>query len=324
MISHRHRISVLALSVALGVAACGTADGTEETPAGEEGMLVVATTGVLGDLVMNLVGDDARVEVLIPPGADPHDFTPSPSEAAALRSADLVVVNGLGLEAGMTDVLAAAEAEGANLLEVAPRLDPLPLTGDSKGEDGDHEADHEDEDAHTGDDPHFWLDPLRAAEAVELIASALHDIEPNRRWAEGAERYRAEIETLHTEIQRTLDVVPSEQRKLVTNHDALGYFAARYDFEVVATVIPGGSTLAEPSAAELGDLVETLRREGIRVIFADISSPATLAEAAAAELGETVEVRALYTESLGTNGPVSGYLEMMRANAGVIAGALGE
>jgi zinc/manganese transport system substrate-binding protein len=317
VITNRRSISALLL-LAAGAVACGASDNTQEPAAGDGGITVVATSGILGDLVGILIERDGEVEVLMPPGADPHDFTASPAQAAALRSADLVVVNGLGLEAGMADVLEAAEAEGANLLELAGQLDPLPLSGDDAHDGDENEAEHQ------GDDPHFWLDPLRVADAVDLMAAALHEIEPNQGWAERAAAYRSELEALHAGIEVTLESVPADRRKLVTNHDAFGYFADRYGFEVVATVIPGGSTLAEPSAAELGDLVETLEREEIRAVFTDISSPATLAEAAAAELGDSVEVYDLYTESLGPEDAVSGYLEMMRANAGIIAAALGE
>lgn len=327
-------VTLLAL-VALLVAACGSPTTTDATDQ-EGGITVVATTGILGDLVDAVLGDDGEVEVLMPAGADPHDFTASAAQASLLRSADLVVANGLGLESGMIDVLEAAEADGSNVLELAGRLDPLPFGAGSdhdheeeehEGEEheGEHEEEHEGDDhGHTGDDPHFWLDPLRVADAVDLIAAALHEIEPNHEWEERADEYRSQIEELHAEIEATLEPIPAEHRKLVTNHDAFGYFADRYDFEVLATVIPGGSTMAEPSAAELGELVEILEHEDIRAVFADTSAPATLAEAAAAELGDTVEVYQLYTESLGTDDAVDDYQAMMLANAGIIAGALGD
>ena len=315
-------LGVLLSLFALVAAACGTPAPTDATNP-EGGITVVTTTVILGDLADSVLGDDGEVEVLMPAGADPHDFTASAAQASLLRSADLVVANGLGLESGMIDVLEAAEAEGSNVLELAERLDPLPFGAGSEHDEPEHEGDDQEGDDHEGDDPHFWLDPLRVADAVDLIAAALHEIEPNHEWEQRADEYRSEIERLHAEIEATLDSIPAERRKLVTNHDAFGYFAERYDFEVVATVIPGGSTMAEPSAAELGELVEILEREDIRAVFADTTSPATLAEAAAAELGDTVEVYELFTESLGPD-DVDGYQAMMLANAGIIAGALGD
>src|SRR5690606_37065843 len=102
-----------------------------------------------------------------------------------------------------------------------------------------------------GDDPHFWLDPLRMADASDLIASALDEVASGTDWAERAAPVRAELEELHSEIAAVLAPIPADRRKLVTNHDSLGYFADRYDFEIVSTVIPGGSTMGEPSASDL-------------------------------------------------------------------------
>jgi zinc/manganese transport system substrate-binding protein len=129
---------------------------------------------------------------------------------------------------------------------------------------------------------------------------------------------------LDTEIAGILAGIPAEQRKLVTNHRSLGYFAERYGFEVVGAIIPGGATLAEPSPADLAALTDTLRREGVRAIFTESTRPAALAEALAAELGEQVAVVGLYTESLGEAGSgAETYIGMQRLNAERIAAALG-
>ena len=161
------------------------------------------------------------------------------------------------------------------------------------------------------------------ADATRLIADALGEVAPGTDWGERAAAVRADLEQLHSEIAEVLAPVPPDRRKLVTNHDALGYFAERYGFEVVSTVIPGGSTIGEPSASDLAELVDLLRAEDIRAIFADTNSSHTLAEAVAAELGETVQIFDLYTGALG--GPGSGadtYAGMMRTNAGTVAEAL--
>src|SRR5690606_21125259 len=130
-----------------------------------EGPSVVATTTILGDVVANIVGEDARVEVLMPAGSDAHEFQASAAQVSRIHQADLVVVNGLGLEEGLLQVLAAAAADGVRVLEVAPPLDPLPL------DDG-----HD----HPGDlDPHVWMDPVRMADAVRLIATALTEAAPD-------------------------------------------------------------------------------------------------------------------------------------------------
>jgi zinc/manganese transport system substrate-binding protein len=324
----RHR-TILTLVALLALTSCSSSEP-------EEGLTVVATTTVLGDVVSSIVGDDGEVDVLIDGQADPHEFSPSAAETATVLSADLVVANGLDLEAGALSLLESAEEEGIPVLYLAPQLDPIPFGGgeheheeDEEEEEHEHEdeEDHEHEDEedhdHTGDDPHFWLDPLRMADATGLIASALDEVTPSTDWAERAGSVRAELEELHSEIADVLGPIPEDRRKLVTNHDSLGYLADRYGFEVVSTVIPGGSTMGEPSASDLAELVDLLRAEDIRAIFADTTSPRTLAEAVAAELGDSVQIYDLYTGALGEPGSgADTYAGMMRTNANTIAEAL--
>lgn len=296
----------LLVAALLVLVACG---GSTIPTSSAEGPLVVATTSVLGNVVSQLVGDAGRVETLMGPGVDPHEFLPSARQADLLRQADLVVANGLGLEEGMVDVLNAARSDGANVLEVAPNVDPIPFSvGREKG----------------SPDPHFWFDPTRMARAVDLIATSLAKIDPAGNWPEAATALEADMQALDTEVAQILTPVAPDRRKLVTNHDALGYFAARYDFQIIATVIPAASTLAEPSVADLAKLVDILRREGVTTIFAETSAPDTLAKAVASELGKTVEVRTLYTGALGEAGSgADTYPGMIRTDATTIADALG-
>lgn len=278
--------------------------------------LVVATTTILGDVVASIVGEDAVVEVLIPVGADPHDYQASAAQIAELNSASLVVANGLGLEEGLEDTLEAAESDGVPVLEVGPLLDPLPLQSPGSHDQGDEEA-------AGGFDPHVWLDPLRMAEAAGLIAGRLAEIDAGTDWEGRAEAYAAELARVDEQIFEELSIIPEEERLLVSNHQSLGYFANRYGFEVVGVVIPGGSTLADPSSAQLAELVETMRREGVLAIFAETTEPGALAEAVAAELGDDVEVVRLFTESLGEPGSGAATLVgMLRTNAGLITDAL--
>ena len=344
-----------------------------EAPASEmEPLSIAATTTILGDIAANVAGDDAEITVLLPVGADPHDFLASSAQVALLHDADLVVANGLLLEESLIDVLRAVEADGVRLFEVAELLDPLPYgagaghddhdEGEGDGhdhdegeghdeeegehdhdegeghdeEEGEHDHDehgegedeggeheHEHEHDHGSEDPHFWMDPLRVAKAALHIADELNKIAPSPSWAERAEAYAASLEELDAEIRDLLSSIPEENRKLITNHDAFGYFAARYGFEVVGTVIPGGSTLAEPSSADLAALVDAIVDEGVRAIFAETIEPSILAEAVAAEVGASVEVVELYSGSLGEPGTDAGTLiGMLRLNAERIAEAL--
>lgn len=299
------RWAALVTAVAFALAGCGD----QAAPLPGDGPLVVVTTSVLGDVVSGLVGDAGRVETLMGPGVDPHEFLPSAHQAELVHQADLVVANGLGLEEGMTDVLKAAESDGVSVLELAPQLDPIMFSvGEEKG----------------SPDPHFWFDPIRMAKAVDLIAGSLEKMDPGGNWSRAATRLRGDLEDLDAEVTQILAAIPQEHRKLVTNHDALGYFAARYDFRIIATVIPAASTLAEPSASDLADLVDTLRRQGVTTIFAETSAPDTLAQAVASELGSTVEVRTLYTGALGEPGSgADTYPGMIRTDASTIADAIG-
>lgn len=301
------------VGIALLITACGSDTGSE---LGRP--LIVATTSVWGDVVGQLVGDDADVEVLIPRGVDSHDFEPTSREVALLHDADLVVANGLGLEAGLVDVLESAAEEGANIVEMAPLLDPIAY------DDHDHDESHEGEGHDHGDlDPHVWLDLTRVEMAVRLIADRLVTVDDAADWVGRAEAYSGELLQADEMASDILRVVEPAERRLVTNHEALGYFAARYGFEVVGVVIPGGSTLAEPSSLELAALVEEIQQEGLNAIFADTTSPTRLAETVAEEAGEEVSVVELYTESLGEPGSDGDTLVgMVLADARLIADAL--
>ena len=250
--------------LALLLAGCGGGDAVPGAVPGECGSPdVVVTTSILGDVVGNVVGDRGRVEVLMPVGADPHSFQPSASQAAALREADLVVVNGLGLEEGLHDVIEAAEADGVTVVEAASFVEALPF-GEVAGHEGEGTAVEGEEHAHGTLDPHIWTDPARMADVVTGLGEALASADPAcaDRWRAAAEGYRQELLDLDEEIAAILEAVPAAQRKLVTNHLAFGYFADRYGFEVLGAIIPGGATFAAPSPADLAALVETLRGRG--------------------------------------------------------------
>jgi zinc/manganese transport system substrate-binding protein len=296
------RRSLIGTLVALAVlaSACSASNDTADR------LSVVTTTTILGDVVSNITVDDADVDVLMPIGASPHEFVPSARQVAAIYEADLVVANGLGLEEGLHDVLETARADGVNVLEIAPRLDPLPFReGDQL-------------------DPHVWMDPVRMRAAAVAIADALFVIDGNVAWNARAEAYAAELEATHHQIEAMLEEVPPDERILVTNHDSLGYFADRYRFSVIGTVIPGGGSLGDPSSAQLTELVDVIEREQVPAIFVETSEPRTLAVAVAAEVGTAVSVVELYTGSLAERGQAGDTLVgMLLVDAERIASALG-
>ena len=289
------------VGLALAIAGCG--GGESETPALDVPR-VIATTGILGDVVSNIVGDDAIVEVLIPDGADPHDYQATSRQVAAVHQADLVVSNGLSLEGGLIDVLDAARADGAAVISVGEFVDPIPFATGSP-------------------DPHVWLDPHRVADAARLIAVELAAVSDDVDWIARAEAYADELLALDAEIDAMLSTIPADARQIVTNHDALGYFAARYDFEIVGVVVRGGSTVANPSSAELAELVAQISSNNIRAIFAETIEASALAEAVASEIGRPIQVVCLYTGSLGEPGSGADTLiGMLRTNAQRIVEAL--
>jgi len=309
------------------------------TPDAPDPVEVVVTTSILGDLVASVVGEDGTVRVLMAPGVDPHGYAASAADAAAMRDADLVVANGLQLEEGLLAALDAAVADGVRVLEVAPELDPIPFAAGAHdhgaagahahGDEDDHA--HGDEDDHAHDhgelDPHFWFDPLRAATAGELVADALAELRPGVDWAARAAGLRAELEALDAELSALYATVPAERRKLVTNHDSLGYLADRYGFEIVATVVPGSSTSAETDPAAFAALADLLVAEGVDVVLAETTDSDALAMALAEEAvvrGATeVAVVTLHTGSLGPAGSgAETYVGMLRTDAGLIVSAL--
>ena len=299
---------VATLSISLGlIGSC--AGGGDEAPT--DRVRVIATTSILGDVVSRLGGDGIELEVMIPRGVDPHDFSPSAQQVAAISSADLVVANGLDLEEGLEDVLAQAESEGITVVEVGLEVDPLP-SGEGDG------------DGHGAFDPHFWQDPIRMKKAVDVIGLWLVTVGVAKA-QELTAAYQAEIDATQAEIVATLDPIPSNRRLLVTNHDAFGYFADRYGFEVIGTIIPGGSTLAEPSSAEIAALVETIVANDVRAIFVENIGSLGLADILAAETGTEVVVVQLVSDALGEPGSETGtYLGMLIYNASAIADALSE
>jgi zinc/manganese transport system substrate-binding protein len=256
--------------------------------------------------------------VVMPIGADPHDFQPSSEQVAAMSTAELVVANGLFLEEGLVSVLESLETDGVNVLHIAELIDPLPFADD-------HGDDHADEaaDGHGDFDPHFWFDMDRMATAAELIGSELATATGVSDYEDCGVSVATDIRSAEADVVAALQAIPEESRILVTDHDAFGYFADRYDFHVAGVVIPGGSTLSDPSSRELAELVEVIERENVPAIFANTATGSDVVASLAAEVGRDITVVPLFVGSLG--GPGSGaedYISMMVFNASLIADAL--
>lgn len=312
-----------AVATMLAITSCSSDDTDQAKP------LIVATTSILGDITSSIVGESATVETLMPPGVDPHDFQLSSSQAARMANAQLIVSNGLGLEEGIEDVLAALAIDGVRVFEAAELVDPIPFGEyllDVHEDHGEHEdGSHDDHDGHDHGslDPHFWHDPLRVATAAELIGDELAEVLGDPSLSERARGYADQLRALDTEIATIFDVIPVERRILVTNHDSLGYLANRYGFDVLGVVIPGGSTLAEPSSSELAQLTAAIDESEAPAIFVETIASSALAEAVTDELGRPIQIVSLFTDSLGDPGSnANTYIGMMRSNASLIADAL--
>ena len=291
----------LALTVAGALGLCAL---TGCAPAASDRPLIVVTTNILGDVVQNIAGDQAEVLTLMRPDSDPHSFEISAQEASRILRADLVVSNGLGLEEGLQQHLDAAETAGVPMLAAGDVIEPLAYNASETG---------------TGaDDPHFWTDPDRMLDVVNAVTDAIEENVDGVDTAAidaSAAAYTAQLADLDTEMTAAFDTIPAAQRNLVTNHHVFGYLADRFDFTVLGAVIPGGSTLAAPSASDLRGLVETIEKAGVRTIFAESSQPDRLVQVLADEAGIDVSVVELFTESLSEPGSgADTYLTMMRTN----------
>lgn len=336
------RVGVAVAGVALlgaALAACGggRAGADEDDAAAADGVRVVATTSVLGDVVADVVGDAGTVSVLMDGGQDPHTFQLSARQAAELGEVDLVVANGLGLEAGIAEALDQAAADGVTVLEVGPALDPIPAgpdgAADHAEEDADHddhdEADHAEVEQHTADDghdhgaldPHVWLDVDRMSRVPALVAGALDDVADGP-WDERAARVGASLSDLDREVADRLATVPSSCRRLASNHDSLHYLADRYNLDVAVTLVPGTSTEVEPSARDLARAVDVVTDLDVRVLVAEDTANTRVADVLARDVGGDLEVVVLPLSTIGGPSGVTDYDEMMRRVADGLATAL--
>ena len=310
------RVPALLLALALALAAAGCGDSGGEGGSGGGEAAVVATTTIAGDLVDNVGSERVEVDTLVPAGADPHGHEPRPSDAVAIAEADLVVKSGGDLDEWLDDLIDNAGGEAAELT-LLDSVEPIE-GGHAHAED---EA-HEEDEAHGDDvDPHWWQDPRNAILATEAIRDALTEADPGgrRAYERNARAYIAELRALDDEIERCMQRVPPGRRKLVTTHDSLGYFADRYDVEVIGSVIPSLSTQAQPSAKDVDALVEQIEEEGVAAIFPEAAVSQRLERAISRESGADVGDE-LWTDSLGDDGSgAETYLDAMRANANALA-----
>ncbi len=244
---------------------------------------------------------------MLRPNTDPHEYEPRPSDVLQTADAKVVLENGDGLDHWMADVVSQADGPGA-VVDLSAGL-PQRLPGEDSGEEA------------SQFDPHWWHDPRNAAHAVEAIRDALAKANPDAAdtYRANAAAYLARLEETDRAVAACLDRVPAGQRQLVSDHDAFGYFAARYGIQVIGAVIPSQSTQAQPSAGDLADLADLVRSTGVKAVFPEESLSPDLARQIARETGARADLT-LYGDGLGATGSPGGtYLGMLLANADAMA-----
>lgn len=272
------------------------------------GLKVVATTTIVGDIVRQVGGDRISLTVLLPTGADPHTYEPRPQDVAAIHDAHIIFLNGLELEHSLEPIIS-ANATGV-VMAVSDGISVLPFLAA-----GDEE--------HAAGDPHTWMDPNNVKIWVENIRQALTDIDPSGTevYKGNAEAYTHKLTELDEWITQEVAQIPTDNRKLVTDHESMGYFADRYGFELAGLLLQSLSTNASASASDLAKVEEAIKLMGIRTIFMEVGANDTLALQVAADTG--VSVVSIYSGSLGAaKSGAESYLNFMHFNVNAIVEGL--
>lgn len=314
------------------LAACAAPSPVPQT-AGRK-LRVVSTTNIVGDVVANVAGDAVELSVLLPVGADPHVFTPTPQDVAKISQADLIFANGAGLEEFLASLLesAGAKEKTFELSQGVQLLEGIPHAAEHEGEHsheeqeahkGEHSQEGEHDHEHRAGDPHVWFDPNLVMVWVQNAANVLSEKDPQNAtlYQKNAKEYSAQLQELDKWIRGQVESISQENRQLVTDHLAFGYFAKQYGFQQVGAILPGFSTLSQPSAQELAALEDAIRQLGVRAIFVGTTVNPSLAQRVSEDTG--VKLVFLYTGSLSEKGgPADTYLNFMRYNVNAIVEAL--
>ncbi len=308
MFRSNFHISVIAFAlIAISIAACATpqipADATPKTS-----LRILAAETFLADIAQNVAGTRARVDALIPRGVDPHGFEPTPADVRKIADSQVLIINGAGVEEFLEKLLENAGGKRVVIEASAGLKSRTPTVNEIR--DPDHQG-----------DPHFWLDPNNVIKYVENIRDGLIQVDPSGAVAykANAEAYSAQLKALDAWIVDQLKPIPPERRLLVTNHESFGYFADRYGFKIVGTIIPSVSTGAAPSAQQLAALVNQIKSAKAKAIFLETGTNTQLANQIAQETGAKV-VTHLSTHSTTEAAPT--YIKMMENNTRTIVDAL--
>ena len=310
-----YKIGAIVLSIVL--IACGTGSTTDE--ATSDKINVLATTPMLGDFVNQIGGENINLTILMPLEADPHTYDPSPQDATKIADADVVFYVGLKYEpSALIKLVENTSNSDSVLVEVGESINPIEFSEeghddhDEEGHDDHDEEGHDDHDEeghegheghdHGAEDPHFWFDPLRVAMAAELMMNQLIELDPSNSEAykTAGEAYISELNELDSTVSALIETVPSENRKLITTHESLGYLEARYGVEVLTTIIPSLSSADEISPSQLVGVLDLIEDNDIEIIFVESEAPSVYAETIAEE-ANIKTVTGLWVETLREN-----------------------
>ncbi len=309
------KFGILALSIVLIACTGGSAEAGCPEIDGRE-INVVATTPMIGEFVSQVGGDNINLTVLMPAAADPHTYDPAPQDAGTIADADLVFYTGLKYEpAALIKLLENSACSAEVLAEVGESVFPIEFKEgghddhDEEGHDDHDEEGHDDHDEeghddhaghdHGAYDPHFWFDPNRVAYAAEYIESKLVEFDPSNAsdYEAAGKAYVAELKGLVGQVSELISTIPSQNRKLITTHESLGYLEAKFGLEVLSTIIPSLDSANEISPSQLVGVIDVIEDNNVKVIFIEAEAPSVYAETIVAETGIKA-VEGLWVETL--------------------------
>ena len=309
------KFGILALSIVLIACTGGSAEAGCPEIDGRE-INVVATTPMIGEFVSQVGGDNINLTVLMPAEADPHTYDPAPQDAGTIADADLVFYTGLKYEpAALVKLLENSACSAEVLAEVGENVFPIEFKEgghddhDEEGHDDHDEEGHDDHDEeghddhaghdHGAYDPHFWFDPNRVAYAAEYIESKLVEFDPSNasEYEAAGKAYVTELKGLVGQVSELISTIPSQNRKLITTHESLGYLEAKFGLEVLSTIIPSLDSANEISPSQLVGVIDVIEDNNVKVIFIEAEAPSVYAETIVAETGIKA-VEGLWVETL--------------------------
>ena len=262
-------------------------------PAANNQKTIVVTYSILGSVVKDLVGDKANVIVSMPNGQDPHEWEPSAKDIETLTKADLIVQNGLGLEGGMEKALAQAKEAGVKFFTASDHITVRHVGAGEGIPSGDPDQ------AVGAEDPHLWMDPVDMKSIVDALAAQVKS-DLGIDLSDQAKSLDTQLDSLIQEVTSSVAAIPADNRKLVTGHESMGYYAQRFGFKLVGAIIPSVSSQAEVSASDLAALKQLIAENQVKAVFTELGTPPAVTDAIGKETG--VKVIELTTHSLPDDG----------------------